>query len=106
MSECNLEGKTVKFYVYDEQDEKEGVQRDKNNYTNTCPAIVLGDWSTGTQNMTAKCLNLQVFPDCNEPFQVTSAMHVEASGFYPLSAEEEAEGVIANRVKKNCWELY
>jgi hypothetical protein len=101
MSNCNLEGKTVLYHMFDKKDELEGVDRSGNNHTNTCPAIVLTDWSPNTQNLTAKCLNLTVFPDCGDPFQASSAVHVEASGVY--SEEIQGEKIEANA---KCWQIY
>lgn len=101
----NLQGKMVKFHMFDEMDEINNVDRSLNNYQNTCPALVLTDWSSNTDNCVSKALNLRVFPDCGDSYVVTSAMHVEISGTYPSDPNDPnvQKDIVA---KKNCWEMY
>ena len=97
----NLEGKTVKYHMFDKMDELKDADRSSNNHTNTCPALVLTDWNERTDVLTSKALNLQVFPDCGTPFQVTSACHILDAGSYPAAVEGDQV-----EIKKGHWEMY
>jgi hypothetical protein len=99
----SLEGKIVEFHVFDEKDTIEGTDKSENNFQDTCPALVLTDWNKPTDNVVNKSLNLRVFPDGQDPYQVNSVMHVECSGHYP---DLQNEGGNPVQAKKGCWSLY
>lgn len=101
----NLQGQMVKFHVFDEATDPT-TDKSINNHQDTCPALVVTDWTPDTDNPVIKVLNLRVFYDGVEMGWVTSAIHVEVSGFHVQSAEDKDNGVSAIRVKKNCWEMY
>ena len=64
----NLQGKIVKFNVPESD-------RHLNNHQETCPAIVLTDWSPKSDVVSEKALNLKILYDASESGYETSATH-------------------------------
>ena len=63
----NLEGQVVKFNV-------SGVQKDLNNFQDSCPAIVTKDWNPEFP-LNEKLLNLKVLFDGEGIMWLTSICH-------------------------------